>query len=156
MAKDDFRKAIRFLRTGRFENFEKMLEKGFDINQTGIYGTTLLASFVKDFKVSEYLFDHGSDPNIHQDHHGTTFNLMFSYKQTKTDVVKLYLENRADPNLANNEGKTALDYVIKHKNHEMLTLFGEYVKLLSPIELQKYNDVRLNALFEWGSGHRDL
>ncbi len=73
---------------GRVESVQLLLDKGLDINARNKYGNTPLIEAVDSYIVR-------------YNHHGAVGD----YEGT----IKLLLENKADPNIKNSEGYTALD-----------------------------------------------
>lgn len=101
---------------GAIKKVENLLERGADINATGIQGDSALTSVescalhVKLLQTRasliELLIAKGAAVN-HQDDHGATA-LMYSARNGDTEAVNTLLKHGASVNLADNDGETAL------------------------------------------------
>lgn len=112
-----------------------LLENGADPNIQDEDGITALyeISYENDdidrIKCIELLLKYGADPNI-QCFMNKRTPFMLAVKNNDFDIVKILLENGADPNIQDGTGKTPLIYAILKNNRDM-------VKLLLPISNNK-------------------
>jgi len=103
-----------------------LLEKGADPRL--IFGETI-ADFLFEYTGAERreiglyqdyfsnLINHGFDINL-RDQQGQTLLILY----TQSDdflIIDFLLDNRADPNIVDNDGKTALDYAVTNNNDEI-------------------------------------
>ena len=98
------------------EVVQLLLEHGFDPDipgETHDYGTISCLSYAcmeGKFAMVELLLKHGANPNLY---HSPVIDLPLvrACQHKSTDVVKLLLKYGADPSMAEEDGRTALDYV---------------------------------------------
>jgi ankyrin repeat protein len=99
---------------GDIKKVTNLLERGANVNATGVQGTSALISVeaCKDdydptrVQLIELLIAKGADVN-HQDDDGATA-LIYAARNGDTEAVSVLLRNGALVNLADNDGKTAL------------------------------------------------
>jgi hypothetical protein len=116
---------IEIVSNGTYEDVQKAISKGVDINQTDIYNFTPLfhaVGYNKNPEVTELLLKHGANPNARDVILNTPLMCAARNKASK-EIVMLLLEYGADASLKNEEGKTALDLAIEKNN----TIFIEYM-----------------------------
>ena len=100
-----------------FEVVTLLLERGAD---PSLNSPMVLA----ERKYITLLLSYGSDPNSRRHSDGTTM-LITSIHRHSYDDIKTLLENKADPNIRNNKGETALSKAQAHlKNDD--SRFSEY------------------------------
>lgn len=96
---------------------EALYTYGVDVNTKDTHGGTALltALFMKKVEVTEFLLEHGADPNVAVPEDGTTA-LHIAVEHANTECVRLLCSCGANPATPNKEGKTPLDLAAAAKN----------------------------------------
>ena len=79
--------------------------------------------------------------------------LIGAVRYSNIEIVKLLLENGADPNIKNNDGYTALAAATFYNNPEIVKILLEYgadpfIKLIPNMQIPKENE-QLLAEYQW-------
>lgn len=101
----------------------ELLSAGARVNFRNKHGYTALMGAVNNGKISslDILLDAGADPNARVPETGDTALLLPLYRrQDATDIVRCLLENGANPNAANNVGRSALMLATFGQPHEVV------------------------------------
>ncbi len=88
------------------------------VNEEG-YSPLILACYRGNFVVAEFLIHNVKDING-SSKMGTP--LMAAVVKRNTEIVKLLLENKANPNISDVNGTTALLYAVQFKNYEIVAM----------------------------------
>jgi ankyrin repeat protein len=119
---------------GGFVNIAALLIKhGADINKSE-GGSTLLHNSVRwgSPETVKFVLEAGANPNA-RDSYGIT-PLMCAASGNHVEAAKLLLENKADPQLKNPRGQTAMDLVPRRSpNQEITALFVQH-GLMKPVQ----------------------
>ena len=105
----------------RMEPIQVLLEHNADLNSPDYYGDTPLYRSIHDSKaviVSRRLLEHGADPNICTDKHGTPLHRASFFGWL--EVARLLLSHGAKVNEKDTMGKTPLQLAVS-KGHEDMT-----------------------------------
>jgi len=112
---------------------KERVQSGDPVNGIDKWGWTPLmwAVYYGNFPVTKYLLDHGADPNIKtQSEYGNylpgTTALILAAAYGHDDAVAALLKKKANPNVVDRRGKTALAYASEYQ-------FDKCVKLLKPV-----------------------
>ena len=99
-----------------------LLGKGAELDQSGGYGHLVFeAAACNNVKTLEYLIEvKGVDINLQNVAKYTP--LMFASQYNCREAAEYLLQNNADRELKNNDGKTAFDLAIKYDNVEIISL----------------------------------
>ena len=111
----------------RVENFNFLLENGFDVNARSKDADPILALSTYDpshLKITEILLSKGADVNARNDENATI--LMSAITKGNSANVKLLLEHGVDVNHADLNGNTAVAKAVKFDNPQILKLLIEY------------------------------
>ena len=114
-------------------NSKLILDQAQEIDDI-YYGLTLLIAEGKDYLFRKYfnLYEKIIDINF-PIYEGNTL-LIMSTKEGNAGITKFLCENKADVNLKNDEGNTALHYAIGQKFYkivDILTIFGAREDILN-------------------------
>ena len=119
--KDGYTPLILACYSGNIEVVRYLVEHSKDLNGGSKYGTPLMAASVKGYeKIVALLIEKGADVNA-TDPNGTTalhYAIIFNFD----NVAKQLAIAKANPNLKDNRGKTAIDYAKMLGKNELLTL----------------------------------
>ena len=117
--------------TRKKETIDYLLKNGTDINKKNKYGMTILIEnslYYENQNFIKFLVVKGADINA-QNNEGLT-TLMLAVKNDRTEIIDLCLSAKADPNIKDNEGKTALFYTISSiSNLENVKLMTENIPI---------------------------
>jgi len=98
-----------------------LLERGADVESRGHLDQTALymGSSRGDVEVMRALFNHGADPNAecHDNEHYDVVKstpLLFASKNGRLEIARVLLENVADVNYKDNEGRSLLQIASRH------------------------------------------
>ncbi len=108
-------------RSGTVEQAKEMLKanpKAFDAINADGYSTLILACYRGNNEVAKLLIDHGGNLNYMS---GMGTALMACVVKNNVEIAKYLLAKKADPNLADGNGNTALIYAAMFKNHDIAT-----------------------------------
>jgi ankyrin repeat protein len=102
---------------GDLDDVKARVSHGEQVNRIDGWGWTPLhwSVYYGNFPVTQYLLDHGADPNIKTTREygryqpGTT-PLILAAAYGHDDAVAALLKKKADPSVVDAEGKKALDY----------------------------------------------
>ena len=111
----------------RDENFNFLLENGFDVNATGKKGDSILALSSYDpshLKMTKILLENGADVNATNDNNATA--LLSAIRKGNIKNVELLLEYGVDVNHVDRDGNTAVAKAVKFDNAEILKLLVKY------------------------------
>lgn len=110
----------------QLEVIDLLLEYGSDINiQDPDHDSAILNAYAtNNIPLLEYLISKcAADVNLRY-HNGNTL-LIYAAKMGNLDVVKLLIENGADPCAKNRSGKIALDWAVKNGNWDVVDYLYE-------------------------------
>jgi hypothetical protein len=96
-----------------------LLENGADANDSGYYGISALmyACMEPNLEIASLLLDNGADIDYPMDNAGDATVLMLAARESESpELVSFLLDNDADAELTDNDGKTALDYAAENEN----------------------------------------
>ncbi len=115
---------------GFFDLLRPLMRLGGDINKPNSFGISPFLAIVNAgyFEIVEFLVSNGAD--INQAHQNLTSSNMASYYTPlmvaalngHEDVVRLLIENGANPELKNSEGKTALDLASENGHRSLIEI----------------------------------
>lgn len=120
-----------------------LLERGCNVNLKDNSGDTPLNRAVSygNTKTVKYLIEHGADVNS-QNNNGYSpiiqAAIVAGNGNKDAECLKALLNNKAEPNLMNKQGKTALDYAFEYKSDEIIKLLKDHGALTAD-ELKKKN-----------------
>ena len=118
------------------------------LNKLAVYGTSLAkGSIQQQVGELERIIKNFSDIN-YRDRNGMTF-LSIAVQQRKLDVIKILLENGANPNIEDNLGIPPLSYVFLKQTpntEDIIKLLLNYVQIQS---LVKLSNNPLFTLLKW-------
>ena len=113
---------------------KELIEHGADVNAhnlrcpSPLFEAVYLVSKIENYKISKdiisILVEHGADINVRSDSDGDT-PLMYVSRLGRVVIVKLLLKLGADPNLMDNNGKTALDFALDKNHTEIVALLSD-------------------------------
>lgn len=121
-SKTDFIKAAE---TGSFDECNKMIDAGTDINQTTKLGNTALIRACRNgqLEIVKLLVSRGADINRQgEENNNALMNAIFHDKESTYEIVKFLIENGADINLVNKEYATALSLSVVYNNSTLFEL----------------------------------
>ncbi|CAJ0580035.1 unnamed protein product, partial [Mesorhabditis spiculigera] len=129
---------------GQFEEVEKRLKAGIDVNCLDKNGMTPLsmAAYKGNEDLCKLLLQHGADVNSKKHEHGYT-PLMFAALAGKPNLCRLLMDFGAYPAATNNIGKTACEMAAFVSQHECVSVINTHVsldqisKLLNPKESEE-------------------
>lgn len=112
-------------RVGAPEIAEYLIEHGADVNFVSHRGETpiLMASMVGSTETVGLLLEHGAE--IEQEETPTT-PLIMAVQGEHLDVVRMLLDNGADPNASNRQGQSPLQFASQAGNPQLIELLQEY------------------------------
>ncbi|GAM18942.1 hypothetical protein SAMD00019534_021170 [Acytostelium subglobosum LB1] len=117
---------------GHFDIADRLLSKGSDPNARTLSGSTplhLLAKYShhpKACKLAQQLIDAGAFVNHKDSKFDTPLHRATVQGSTITDLIKLFLDRGANPNIVNKRGKTCIHFAIEDGRTDLLELFLEY------------------------------
>ena len=113
-------------RGGTLDDLKELVANNPDVintlNQDG-YSPLILACYKGNYEVASYLIMNVKDIN-YTNAMGTA--LMAATVKNDIPIVKLLLENKANPNIPDEKGTTALHYAAIFKNHEIAAMLMEH------------------------------
>ncbi len=122
--KDGYSPLILACYSGNIEVVRYLVEHSKNLNGGSKYGTPLMAASVKGYeKIVALLLEKGVDVNA-SDPNGTTalhYAIIFNFD----NVAKQLAIAKANANLKDNRGKTAIDYAKMLGKNELLTLLTQ-------------------------------
>lgn len=113
-------------RTGTVENLKELMTSNPEIiNTVNNDGNSplIIACYKGNYEVANYLIKQVKDVN-YASKMGTA--LMAATVKNDLPIVKLLLENRANPNIADANGTTALHYAANFKFYDIATMLIQY------------------------------
>ncbi len=113
-------------RSGTLQEIEQLYSQNKncinEINENG-FSPLILACYKGNSEIAKFLIEKKSNIDYVSDE-GTA--LMAAIVRRKNELVKLLLENGANPNLSNLQKTTALMYAVQFKNIESVKLLLQY------------------------------
>lgn len=113
-------------RKGTVQEVKALMMQNPDIiNSVNDAGFTplILSCYRGNVAVANFLIKHVKDIN---DESAMGTSLMAAVVKGNTEIVKALLENKANPNLADANGTTALIYAVQFKNSSIIKLLLDY------------------------------
>lgn len=113
-----------------FENniqiVEYLIQKGFDVNEKdNNHFAPLHACAEYNFaKLAELLLKNGAIPNIKDSFGNTPLMIATLHWDKNIDVIKVLLDNKANPDEKNNSGSSPRDLADKMKSDQLINLFN--------------------------------
>ncbi len=102
-----------------------LIEQGGNVHNTGSYGNLIFYAAVNNnVLVVEYLLDHDIATINLQNDSGYTA-LMFACRSNAKEVVMYLLNNEANKELRNDDGRRAIEIALENDNLEIFTLLNE-------------------------------
>ncbi len=120
---------LKACKDGKFEDAQKWLERGADVNARAKYGMTALmkACVNGHTDVAQVLIERGADINA-KDGNGLTA-LMWACVNGHTEVARVLIERGADINAKDSNGRTAMDYsLLDPKNKAVRKVLREAIR----------------------------
>nr|WP_294936640.1 ankyrin repeat domain-containing protein [uncultured Flavobacterium sp.] len=107
---------------GNNEVAKYLIENGADINGSNNYGTPLMAAVVKgNSEIVKLLLDHNADTSI-ADQSGNTA-LIYATQFKKYDIAEMLVKAKANIDIKDIRGKSAVDYARMTNDEKLLELF---------------------------------
>jgi uncharacterized protein len=127
---------------------KRLLEYGFDVNFSNVYGWTALklASYNNDVSMIELLLQYGADINYQGVGHNTQTPLMTSSYFGCLEATKYLLKKGADVNIKTKDNETALDLALLNKKYDVLKLFLEHYEKFNPEQQEILKKYRMKIL----------
>ena len=99
---------IKATEVGNYNNVQRLLDDGANIEAKNEYGNTVLISAISNsrFDIAELLIKRGANVNVAGTHGYTA--LIHAAARNRIDIVKLLMNNGANIDIATNDGYTAL------------------------------------------------
>ena len=115
---------------GDLARCEYLLEKGVDVNATGMHAMKPIMSAAEggDLETVKYLASKGADVNAHNNSGSA---LMWAIEADEPRIVEFLLMNGADPTWRNSLGRTALDLAMEKQAKGMIDLIEAALKKTS-------------------------
>lgn len=114
---------------GHITAMEKLIAKNADINlQDKLGRTALMMAASGPFPSAvELLLNNKADPDITDktDHFSA---IMYAAAEGQTDVVRVLLKFKANPNLIDKDGDTALSFATKNGHEDVVILLKQHIK----------------------------
>lgn len=106
---------------GNFDLSKALVERGANVNASNRRGETALTRFVvdRDWRAARYVIDHGARVNFIDKDGDAPIHLV---PLDNLDGLKLLLDKRADPNVANAQGNTPLSQAVYANRPEAIAL----------------------------------
>ncbi len=99
-----------------------LVDKVKTVNGSYDYGTPLMAATVKGHtKIVDVLLNHEANPDLTDSKGGTAGHYAVMFKNY--DIIKLLVAAKADFNIKNNVGKSAMDFVLSYNDSKLNELF---------------------------------
>jgi len=111
-----------------------LLEKGADPNIQDSIGSTALISAVSNgnYDMVKMLIDNGADVNLKTvGNVDALIAIMLRGGFIKIDIVRLLLENGADPNGTDRDGRTMMSYAYQYNRSDIAKLLEKYGGVLN-------------------------
>lgn len=115
--------------TGRINRITELLKNDSSLSNAAASDGARplhLACFFAQTEAAELLVKRGADINIAVEAFGGVYPLHSAAASRSTDIIRILLEARADPNTTQNGGWTALHAAAKHGDVAIATLLLEY------------------------------
>ena len=84
--------------------------------------------FDKASEILKKLPEETTEDDIEETEYTPETELIYAVKANALEPTQILLEDGADPNAKDNEGKTALEYAKEHGNQEMINLIEKHMK----------------------------
>ncbi len=124
--------------SGIIDVVKEVLDSGANPNfkHDGMTALFYAVSLNKPSDIIALLIEHNADPNIRTDEEYGFTPLHYAIANKNIPVTNMLLMNRADPNLQDHYGKTALHHIMLHNFHEE--------KLYEIVNILLYHGAKIN------------
>ncbi len=131
--------AFEIARKGTIENAKEILKSNPNafnvVNEEG-YSPLILACYKGNSEMTKFLIENGSDVN-HKSGMGSA--LMAATVKGNVEIAKFLLESKANPDITDSNGMTALLYAVNFKNHDLVKLLVKFKSNIEAKDNRGYN-----------------
>lgn len=126
-------------RKGTVENAKEILKSNpnaFNIVNEDGYSPLILACYKGNNEMTKFLIENGCDVNFKS---GMGSALMAATVKGNIEIAKLLLDNKANPDITDSNGMTALLYAVNFKNYELAKLLVKFKSNIEAKDNRGYN-----------------